>query len=312
MLKSRLAQKQPRISAIVVGYKSRDCIARCIESLQKSTIPLDIIVVNNIVVNARDPQSVEDIVAHFKDVTCHNTGDNLGYAGGVNVGLRLAQDHKADYVFIMNPDAYIAPDCVARLLASVQKNPEIGIASPKTYYANSNTIWFAGATLDLKNGTSPHIGQGQKDGPEFSKNHDMPRANGCAMFIPVDALQKVGPMEDKYFLYFEEIDWSLRFHKAGYRIRFVADAHVWHAASTSTGGFFTPLYQYYTTRNSLAVFRQFGESPWPAFLARHIIQSCKRLLNIARNQPRNIPGVTGAIILGYFDYTRGRFGRHDF
>lgn len=300
-------QKQPLICAIIVAWKSADCIGRCIQSLQKSSVPLDIIAVDN-----ASTDNVADVIARYPDVTYVNSGDNIGYAAGNNVGLKIAQKRNADYFFIINPDAYIAPDCIQTMLDVMQKSPDIGMTCPKTYYADSDTIWFAGATLNMKTGTSPHIGQGQKDGPEFSKDSDLPRANGCAMLLSKEALQKVGLMEGKYFLYFEEIDWSIRFKQAGYRIRLVAGAHAWHAASTSTGGFFTPLYQYYTTRNSLDLIRRFGEGSWPAFVMRHILQSFKRLFNVAKNRPKNVPAVAGAIALGYLDYIRGRFGRHDF
>ncbi len=307
MPRGNKTQKKPLICAIIVAWKSADCIGRCIESLQKSEVPLDIIAVDN-----ASTDNVAEVIAGYPDVTYHNSGDNIGYAAGNNEGLKIAATRGADYVFIINPDAYIAPDTIAKLLAAVAESPDIGMACPKTYYADSDTIWFAGATLNMKTGTSPHIGQGQQDGPKFSKDSDLPRANGCAMFITKEALQKVGPMEGKYFLYFEEIDWSLRFRQAGYRMRYVADAHVWHTASTSTGGFFAPLYQYYTTRNSLDLIRRFGTGSWPAFVLRHITQSFKRLINVAKNHPKNIPSVASAIALGYLDYSRGRFGRHDF
>jgi GT2 family glycosyltransferase len=300
-------QKYPRVSAIIVAWKSADCIGRCIESLQASVVPLDIIVIDN-----DSPDDVKGAVAKYPEVTYKNSGDNIGYAAGNNLGLKIAEKSNANYFFILNPDAYIDKNCVKNLLDVLQKDPGLGMACPKTYYADSDTIWFAGATLDMKTGTSPHIGQGQKDGPAFSKDHDLPRANGCAMLLSKEALRKVGHMEEKYFLYFEEIDWSLRFEQAGYRMRFVAEAHVWHAASTSSGGFFTPLYQYYTTRNSLDLVRRFGEGSWAVFAIKHVGQSFKRLINVAQNRPKMVPAVVSAIALGYLDYMRGRFGRHDF
>ncbi len=294
----------PKVSAIVVGWMSEDYIEQCVTSLQRSNIPLDIIVVDN-----HSPDKTGQKAKTFTGITYIDSGDNLGYAGGINVGLALAEKHHADYTFILNPDAYVAANCVEKLLAVMEKDPTVGMTSPKIYYADSDKLWFAGATLDLKNGSSPHIGQGETDGPAFSKNSDIARASGCAMLVRMDALPQVGYMYDLYFLYFEESDWSLQFKKAGYRIVFVADSHCWHVASTSTGGFFAPLYQYYNTRNSLRLFRRFGESSWTAFLFRHFINSGKRLLNVMRNRPRNTLKVARAMFLGYYDYSRNRLGR---
>lgn len=299
-----MKQTKPTISAIVVGWMSADCIERCLTSLQASTVPLDIIVVDN-----HSPDATGEKAKTFKDITYVDSGDNIGYAGGINVGLAIAEQHQAAYSFVINPDAYIAPDCVEKLLDVMEKDPKIGMASPKIYYADSDKIWFAGATLDLNKGISPHIGQGQSDGPAFAKNQDIVRSSGCAMLVRMSAVAKIGYMYDEYFLYFEEVDWSLQFAKRGYRIVFVADSHCWHAASSSTGGFFTPLYQYYNTRNSLRLFRRFGQGSWTAFVLRHLLSSFKRLYNVLRNRPRNTYKVLRGIILGYKDYALGRLGR---
>lgn len=298
--------KQPtsNIFVVIVAWNSADCIARCLESVQASTVPVHTIVIDN---DSHD--TTEQVVRGFADVTYHNTHENLGYAGGCNVGLKLAQDLDASHTLILNPDAYIAADCIEKLLHAMQKDPKIGLASPKIYYADSDTIWFAGATLDLTTGSSPHIGQGEKDSALYAKDCGLPRANGCAMLVNMRALPSTGFMDDRYFLYFEETDWSLRFTQAGYTIRFVAASHCWHAASTSTGGFFTPLYQYYTTRNSLYLIRRFGSGSWPRFVVRHLRTSFGRLRNVIRNRPKNTFAVLRAIFLGYWDYSRQRMGR---
>src|SRR5687767_15926232 len=90
--------KQPHICAIIVAWKSADCIGRCIESLQKSTVPLGIIAIDN-----ASTDNVAEVIARYPDVIYHNSGDNIGYAAGNNEGLKIAEAQGADYVFIINP-----------------------------------------------------------------------------------------------------------------------------------------------------------------------------------------------------------------
>lgn len=294
---------KPSVAVIVLAWNSSDCIVRCLTSLQTSTYPINVYVIDN-----ASTDNTKDVVRRFKKVAYRNSGSNLGYAGGNNVGLAIAQEHGYDYAFLVNPDAYVAPDCIQKLVAAMESDSSIGLASPKIYYADSNTIWFAGASLDPKTGLSPHIGQGEPDGPAYDQDQEVPRANGCALLVRMPALQRVGMLDERYFLYFEEIDWSLRFAKAGYRNFYVASAHAWHAASSSTGGYYTPLYQYYTTRNGLLCMREHSTASWWAFICRHLVSSGQRMYRTLRNRPRNFVKVTRAIGKGYVDFTRKRFG----
>jgi GT2 family glycosyltransferase len=296
--------QSPSVVAIVVAWNSADCIARCLASLEASQFKVKTIVIDN---DSHDETAA--VVGQFPDVTYHNTQANLGYAGGNNVGIKQAMAAGADYVFILNPDAYVATDCIGTMVAAMEADQTIAAASPKIYYADSDTVWFAGATLDWRNGTSAHIGQGMQDTGQFDQDIDLSRANGCAMLVRTSALPAVGLLDEQYFLYYEETDWSVRFTNAGYTLRYIAAAHCYHAASQSTGGYFAPLYQYYTTRNSLLFMRTHHADGWPLFVMRHLGLSVQKLYRTARNRPRNVLRVARAIGKGYGDYARGRFGR---
>jgi GT2 family glycosyltransferase len=295
----------PRVAVIVLAWNSADCITRCLASVQASTIPLDIIVIDN---DSHDTTK-KVVTKSFPTVTYRNSGDNLGYAGGNNIGIELALQRHADFVLLLNPDAYVAPDCVERLVSYMQAHPQVGLASPKIYYADSDTIWFAGADINWSRGTSAHIGQGRQDGPEFSHDKLMPRANGCAMLLRASAMETTGLLDEQYFLYFEETEFSVRCAKHGYKAAFVAGAHCWHAVSSSTGGYFTPLYQYYTTRNRLLFMRQHGPGHRLRFALWQPVAICQKLYRTLRCRPRQLVPISRAVAKAYIDFMRGRFGR---
>lgn len=299
-------QAKCSVVAVVVTWNSAKFIRECLESLSRSHHPVQVVVVDN---DSHD--GTDDIVKeHFSQFTFISSGANLGYAGGNNLGIQVGLDREADYIFILNPDAVVDPECVGRLVQRLEKDRDVAIVSPKIYVSGSDTIWYAGSSIDWKTGRTPHHGAGIKDNGTFDAAEYTERASGCAMLARANLITRVGDLDEQYFLYYEETDWSVRFTDCGYRIGFVASAKVWHAVSLSTGGYAEPTYQYYMARNQLLFMKQHSKGSFPLFLIRFIMQVALRAVLLIRGSSLKASWqYVRTCAIASSDFFRHRFGR---
>jgi GT2 family glycosyltransferase len=177
---------------------------------------------------------------------------NLGFTGGNNVGIRIGIEAGADYILLLNNDTLVAPDLLATLVGAAQKWPEAGVYSAKIYYADQpTTFWFAGGDLGELGEEGTHRGMGEIDQGQFDVVSESSFVSGCVVFVRTDVLRKVGLLDERYFCMWEDVDWSIRFVKAGFRPLYIPQARVWHKASRSLGGVMSPMAMYYYERNRL-------------------------------------------------------------
>ena len=180
--------------------------------------------------------------------------ENLGFAGGNNLGIRAAS---GDCLLLLNNDTEVADDTLHYLCDTLDADPSVGAVCPKIrFWASPQAIQFAGYTpltrITLRNAL---VGFGQTDDGRFDTPHDTPYAHGAAMMVRRETVEKAGPMPEEYFLYYEELDWSERIREAGYRIVYDPRATVFHKESATTGRQ-SPLRSYYLTRNRLLFARR--------------------------------------------------------
>jgi GT2 family glycosyltransferase len=180
--------------------------------------------------------------------------ENLGFAGGNNLGIRAA---KGDYLFFVNNDTELTPDLIQNLLAPFERNKNIGVASPKIYYYDQpKMIQYAGYTpinpLTARNST---IGQFEIDKGQYDTARRTSYAHGAAMLVSREAIEKAGMMPDFFFLYYEELDWCEQIKKAGFEIYYEPKATIYHKESVSVGKM-SPLKTYYITRNRILFMRR--------------------------------------------------------
>jgi GT2 family glycosyltransferase len=206
--------------------------------------------------------SAEYISTHYPKICLVRNSTNLGYAGGNNVGIRIALDWGADWVWIVNPDVRVSPDSLANLLAAVR--PSVGILGSKSYFEKGfefhkqryqksqlgKVIWFAGGSIDWKNVESKHLGVDQVDQGQFDTPGPTEFITGASMLLSGQMLKNIGVFDEKYFLYFEEVDLCQRAHKANWQLLYVPDSIVWHANALSSGSG-SALHDYYLIRNKL-------------------------------------------------------------
>jgi len=196
-----------------------------------------------------------DWQGRFPAFTFIRSEENLGFAGGNNLGIAAA---RGDFYFLINNDTEITAGLVGTLVRTLQSKPKIGIISPKILYAEDrHLIQYAGYTkMNFLTGRNRCIGQfeadrGQYDGVSGVTGY----VHGAAMMVRKAAIEMAGLMDTNYFLYYEELDWAERIKKAGYELHVNLDAAIYHKESVSVGKR-SALKEYFMTRNRILFMRR--------------------------------------------------------
>jgi GT2 family glycosyltransferase len=195
------------------------------------------------------------IRAAFPQVEVIEIGQNKGFAGGANIGLRHVLEVGADYVLLVNNDTEMHPRMLEHLVAYTA--PDVAILSPLIYYAGMrDVIWSAGAfrhPLTLERIKDMHK---QHDDGHWSQTVERDFLPGCAALLSCSALEAVGLFDERFFMYYEDHDWCLRAQRAGFRLLLVPEAKIWHKVATSSGGRDSPAERYAMARSSVLFFRK--------------------------------------------------------
>jgi len=240
----------PKIYIIVLNWNGRNDSLACIESVRHIDYPnFEVVVVDNGSID----DSVQAIKEVFPEVALLETGENLGFAGGNNVGMRHALKNGADYILLLNNDTIVDSHILSSFMEASALIGQEGIFGAKIYYySEPNKIWYAGARWVDKIQHFLHVGQGCVDNNgDFSSMAETDYACGCALLVKTDLLKEIGLFDERFFLTFEETDLCYRAKRAGYKSYFVPEARVWHKVSTSFGGEGSVLFNYFLMRNRL-------------------------------------------------------------
>ena len=238
-----------RLSIITINYNGLIDTCELIDSIPFKE-NMEVIVVDN--ASKEDEASI--ISKKYPQVKVIHSEKNLGFAGGNNLGIKEA---KGNYILLINNDTYFKNFDINSLIKRLESSDKIGIVCPKLRFAwGNNPIQFAGYTplsnITLRNKA---IGFGEDDKGQYKTAHPTPYAHGAAMLIKREAIKKVGLMPECFFLYYEEIDWSMMFTRTGYEIWYDPSCTVYHKESQTTGQN-SPLRTYYITRNRLLLVKR--------------------------------------------------------
>lgn len=241
------------VSIITINYNGLKDTCELIEALPFEDKSIEVIVVDN--ASKKDEASV--IEARYPAVKVIRSNKNLGFAGGNNLGIKAAL---GKYLFFINNDTILRckkEDVRCKMFFQpltdrLESSPEIGMVCPKIRFAwGDNPIQFAGYTpLSRYTMRNRSIGFGETDKGQYDTAHPTPYAHGAAMMVKRETLESVGLMPECYFLYYEELDWSMMFTRAGYSIWYEPACTIYHKESQTTGQN-SPLKTYYLTRNRL-------------------------------------------------------------
>lgn len=241
------------VSIITINYNGVNDTCELIDSLPLEDKSIEVIVVDN----ASNEDEATIIANRYPQVKVIRSEINQGFAGGNNLGIKAA---RGKYLFFINNDTILRckkEDVRCKMFFQpltdrLESSPEIGMVCPKIRFAWENhPIQFAGYTpLSRYTMRNRSIGFGDSDKGQYDNAHPTPYAHGAAMMVKREALEKVGLMPECYFLYYEELDWSMMFTRAGYSIWYEPACTIYHKESQATGQN-SPLKTYYLTHNRL-------------------------------------------------------------
>ncbi len=237
----------PLVISVILNTNRREDTLACLTSLADGRYPNHQIIVLD---NASTDGSVEAIREQFPAVQIISLTENLGYAGNNNVGIEAALEQGAAWVFVLNEDTILDPDCIAKLVETGAGDPQIGIVGPMVYHFDEpDVIQSAGGQFDASM-QSAHIAQNEPDTGQFPEPHDVDWISGCAIMLRREVIEQVGALDERFFYYWEETEWCLRASRAGWRISHVPQAKLWHKG-VQRDYRPSPNVTYYNTRNRL-------------------------------------------------------------
>lgn len=264
------------ISIIIVNYNTPEDTKAVIKSLLKikhAGFDYKIIVVDN---GSKDELNFKAVFLNNNPkVELLRSESNLGFSGGNNLGIQHAIDHyDSDYFLLLNSDTVVSQDFLQELYNLAKKDPKIGLAASKIYFHKGfeyfnesyneserhHVLWYVGGKVDWTNLLSYHIGIDEVDRGQFNEIKETDYATGCVTLISREVIERVGRLDDRYFLYSEDVDFSLRVKEAGLKVVYCPSSVVYHKIGRSTGGAGSPLQQYYQTRNR--IFLSLRHAPW--------------------------------------------------
>lgn len=284
----------------------------CLDSVEKiksDGFHLEVIVVDN----GSSDESLEEIKKYAKNgqqykIEILENEENLGFAEGNNVGIRYALENEADYVCLLNNDTRVDQIFLKEMVSVLESQKDIGIVGGKIYFEKGyefhkdryksaelgKIIWYAGGIIDWDNVYATHRGVDEVDHGQYDTDIETNYVNGCLMLVKNEVFKKIGLFNSKYYLYFEDVEFSFRAKNAGFKLYFSPKAKIWHLISGSSG-VGSGLNDYFITRNRLL----FGMKYAPLRAKLALVMESLKLLGNGREWQR----------VGIKDYFLGKFGK---
>ena len=237
------------LSIITVNYNGLNDTCALIDSIPFNE-DMEVIVVDN----GSYENEASMLQTKYPHIKAIRSDQNLGFAGGNNLGIKAA---KGEYLYLVNNDTVFKNFNPEVLIKRLYNSTRIGMVCPKIRFAwDNNPIQYAGYTpLSSITVRNRAIGFGEEDKGQYDTPHQTPYAHGAAMMLKREVIDKVGLMPECFFLYYEELDWSMMITRAGYEIWYDPASTIYHKESQSTGQN-SPLRTYYITRNRLLLVKR--------------------------------------------------------
>lgn len=248
----------PSVAIILVNWNGLEFTRACLSSLEKVDFPdFQVILVDN---DSKKPEG-QVLKKEFPKLVLLENEQNLGFAGGNNVGIRKALEMGFSHIMLLNNDTLVEPDFLGKMILAFSKNPKLGLLQPMICFLDEpEKIWSAGGKFISLLGRAKTLGDRKtlKNYQPFSKKLDW--ATGCCMLFTREAILQSGLLNEQYFAYFEDVEWSLRIRNQGFEIGLVPEAKIYHEAGGSSKkshseGTLSARVFYYHVRNQFFLLR---------------------------------------------------------
>ncbi len=274
---NRQAHNMPLLYVVLVSWNSRDDVLHCLNALQQQSYPAFQI---TLVDNHSTDGTVQAVQAAFPTVHLFALDQNYGFAHAANVGLDYGLAQGGDYFLLLNSDTYFDADLLSQLIATMVASQHLGIASPKIYLrCDPNLLWGIGGSINT--GGLRFYGLHKHDTGQYDTQL-LDFVFGCAMIIRAEVLRQIGFLDERFFVFFEEIDLCLRARMVNWEVALIPHVHVWHTGGGSTTHQHY-LRQFYLSRSRIIFLRKYRAFfKWNALILREarstaqIIQDCMR------------------------------------
>lgn len=255
-------KRNPFVSIIALNYNQTEVTCAFLESTKNLTYGhFETIIIDN--ASAKNPakQIEQGNYPNVRLIVCEK---NLGFTGGNNLGMREA---KGDYIFIVNNDTEVTPDLLNKLLAPFAQDERIGVVSPKIkFYDHPDIIQYAGFhPMNPYTGRTGAVGSREVDQGQHNTPGETYGAHGAAMMVKREVIEKVGMFAEKFFIYYEEWDWSARIRRAGYKIFYQPEATIYHKESVTMGKESAIKAHYHIRNRILFMRRNSAKGEWIIF-----------------------------------------------
>ncbi|MFM7232854.1 MAG: glycosyltransferase family 2 protein [bacterium] len=287
------------LAIVVLSWNGCALTRDTLASLARCRVPEGWRVHTMVVDNASHDGSPAMVALQFPDVELLALSENRRFAGGCNAGVERALAAGADAVMLLNNDVVADPDLLVKLVTALAEDPSAGAAAPLIYHAPpGDLVWYAGGRCIPALAHSSHRGLRTHDHGRWRAIEPTGYLTGCCLLATAEAWRRVGLLDERYFIYAEDADWSLRARAAGFRLLFVPTARLWHRVSASSGGAMNPWKVYQRLRANLSLWsrhaRGAGRLTWlPALLAQ---QAAFALVMLLRGRPAAAAAVPRALL----------------
>lgn len=281
------------LSIITVNYNGLKDTCALIDSITFNE-DMEVIVVDN----GSKENEAGILQEQYPNIKVIRSDKNLGFAGGNNLGIKAA---KGKHLYLINNDTVFKDFNPLSLIKRLKSSPKIGMVCPKILFAwDNNPIQYAGYTplspITIRNRA---IGFGEEDKGQYDTPRQTPYAHGAAMMLKREVIDKVGLMPECYFLYYEELDWSIMITRAGYEIWYEPASTIYHKESQTTGQN-SPLRTYYITRNRVFLVKRNWSGP-TKYLSYIYLMSIVAIRDIIKYALQGQFGLANAVIKGIFN-----------
>lgn len=213
-----------KVATVIPNWNGKKSLKACLDSLSDQVEQTGIIVVDN----GSNDGSADFIIENYPDVNLIRHERNLGFAGGVNSGIKYALNHSCEFVALLNNDASVDKDWLKNLLAAMEESPKTGIVTSKILDKSEKRLDSTGDTYSMWGLPFPR-GRGEMDKGQYDEQTEIFGASGGASLYRIKTLQEIGLFDEDFFAYYEDIDISFRAQLAGWQVRYQPKAIVYHS-----------------------------------------------------------------------------------
>lgn len=257
------------LAIIIVNWNSYEVTANCLESLRSVSYDnFKIVVVDN----GSEDQSGDRLKYDFPEIVLLKNSENKGFTGGNNRGIQYALDSNFEMIMLLNNDTVATPDFATILVNKLESDESIGAIQPKIMFNQErDVIWSGGSSFSKLWYLTKSEGMGEKDFGQYDEPKELPWVTGCCFLTRSSIVKEVGLLDDHFFIYYEDTDWSFRIRDRGYKLLYEPMSKIYHEVGKSNEnretfgeGTQSAFTHYVVIRNHIFIVRKHAK--WPNYI----------------------------------------------